>query len=211
MIDEFTANPRPGDIMMEDKPPESTRANLSARQQGSGPRRRPAAEDNAGTISSGGNITNATRQQIKTLQNSRGDWTPDEQDALTSVIRGTTTNNLLRQPGKFSPEGNGLTARQDAFGTLTGFPCRRPTGGLTTAVVPVVGFVAKRIADAAITRGAASVGDLFRAGGDRSALTRAPNTFQQFVASAASPDLPQALARSMRQSLLSDHPRLSSK
>ena len=103
------------------------------------------------------------------------------------MIRGTTTGNLLRSVGKMSPEGNGLMARLDALGTLTGFGVGGTTGGLASAAVPVAGFAAKRMADAVTTRAAVSLGDLFRAGGDRAALQAPANWLQQAGATAPAP------------------------
>lgn len=66
---------------------------------------------NAGSTGSGGNIENATRQQLKRMLTdkklSRG-LSKDEKAALKKAVLGSTANNAARLAGKLSPQGNGL-------------------------------------------------------------------------------------------------------
>ncbi len=66
---------------------------------------------NAGSAGSGGNIENATRQQLKTLLTNpkltRG-MSADELAAAKKAVLGSPIQNALRLAGKLSPQGNGL-------------------------------------------------------------------------------------------------------
>lgn len=65
----------------------------------------------AGSTGSGGNVENATRQNLRRMLDNpklkRG-MTADEQAQLKKAVLGTPTNNALRLAGKLSPQGNGL-------------------------------------------------------------------------------------------------------
>jgi len=105
----------------------------------------------AGSTYSGGNINNATRQKLrpyidpKSSQRIRN-LTPDEQNALRRVVVGTPGQNVLRQVGKLSPEGNGLMQTVHALMLAGGFK----TGGVSagaSAAMAVSGAISKRVAD----------------------------------------------------------------
>jgi hypothetical protein len=67
---------------------------------------------NAASSGSGGNIENATRQQLKRMLDPklRRGLSADEQVAVMKAISGTKTQNALRLAGKLSPTTGGLTA-----------------------------------------------------------------------------------------------------
>lgn len=68
-------------------------------------------ELNAATSGSGGNLQNATRQQIKralTTPNIGKTFTADEKKAIEGFVKGSTGQNILRAIGQASPSGNGM-------------------------------------------------------------------------------------------------------
>ena len=67
-----------------------------------------AARLRAGSTGSGGNADNATRQEMRRLLQKGTNWTPDETDALETIIMGGRGQNALRLAGKLAPQGNGL-------------------------------------------------------------------------------------------------------
>ncbi len=104
-----------------------------------------SAKLRAASTGSGGNANNAIRQNLrrfidptsgKRIQN----LTPDEQNALQTAVTGTQTQNLLRQVGKLSPEGNGLMMAGQLGAGLVSHGASVP--------VAIAGLVAKHIADA---------------------------------------------------------------
>lgn len=133
---------------------------------------------NAGSTGSGGNVENATRQQLKRLLTdkklSRG-FTANEKDALRKAVLGTPAQNALRLAGKLSPQGNGLMLALQ--------------GGLT-AVNPWIGipamaagYGAKKTAEAMTGRNAELVKKLIAAGGSKSALEGPKNALQRLAES----------------------------
>lgn len=87
------------------------------------------AELNAASAGSGANLDNATRQAFKSIardsDNLRG-YSKPEIDQLNRVIEGGPLQNILRQAGKFSPNGVVSTA-----GTLGGAYAIGDLAGLT--------------------------------------------------------------------------------
>jgi hypothetical protein len=133
---------------------------------------------NAGSTGSGGNIENATRQQLKRLLTdkklTRG-FTPDETEAIRKAVLGTPAQNALRLAGKLSPGGNGLMMA---------------LGGATTALNPAIGipamalgYGAKKTAEAMTSRNADMVKKLIAAGGSKSALEGPKNSLQRLTES----------------------------
>jgi hypothetical protein len=136
------------------------------------------AELNAGSTGSGGNVENATRQQLKRMLTdkklTRG-LTGDEKSALKTAVLGSPTQNALRLVGKLSPQGNGLMMA---------------LGGATTALNPYIGipamalgYGAKKAAESMTSRNAETVKKLIAAGGSKSALEGPKNTLQRLTES----------------------------
>lgn len=100
------------------------------------------ADLRAASTGSGGNIDNATRQNLRAILDSgaRG-YTPEEKSLLEQAVRGGPVQNTLRLLGKMSPEGNGLMAFMEMGGAIG-------TGEPKLLAVPAMGFAAKRVADA---------------------------------------------------------------
>lgn len=97
------------------------------------------AKRQAGKSGSGGNIDNAVRQQMDRVLRTTPNLTAEERQALETIVMGTKGQNALRQIGKFSPSGNGLSQWFN-IGAVA-------TAGAPGAVLPVAGFAAKSAAD----------------------------------------------------------------
>lgn len=98
------------------------------------------AERRAASTGSGGNVDNATRQNIRGLLDSVKKsrfYTPEEKRAMETVVRGTKGQNALRLAGKLSPQGNGLMAALGIGGTMVnplfGIPALLGTGAKMAA------------------------------------------------------------------------------
>jgi len=137
---------------------------------------------NAGSAGSGGNIENASRQQLKRILTDkkmmRG-FTTDEKDAIRRAVLGTPGQNTLRLAGKLSPQGGGLMA---ALGT--GFSFANPWIGLP-AMALAAG--AKKGSEAMTSRNAEIVRKLIAAGGSKSALEGPKNALQRLAESQREP------------------------
>jgi hypothetical protein len=97
------------------------------------------AANRAGASGSGGNIDNATRQQMRRVLETTKNLSDQEKEILTAIVRGEKLSNVLRMVGKFSPTSGGLPAWLNLFATSVTGPL-----GLATAVV---GAGAKTAAD----------------------------------------------------------------
>ncbi|TIR87365.1 MAG: hypothetical protein E5X05_01320 [Mesorhizobium sp.] len=130
------------------------------------------ADLRAASTGSGGNVDNATRQNLRrVLEKPRG-FTPDERTALETAVRGTPTQNALRLAGKLSPSGNGLMAALGIGGTMV-----NPMVGLAS----LGGMGAKTIADSMTNQNVQQVLNTIAAGGTKSATQAAPNAVQRLA------------------------------
>lgn len=102
----------------------------------------------AASTGSGGNANNALRQTLRGIiqkPSTSRMFSKEELGLMTEVVRGTKGGNLARLVGKLSPEGNGLMLALSLAATLH-------TPG--AAAAPLVGWIAKRIADRSTAKGA---------------------------------------------------------
>jgi len=115
---------------------------------------------NAGSTGSGGNVENATRQQIKRLLTSetmgRG-FSAAEKDAARKAVLGSKTQNALRLAGKISPQGNGLMAALGLGGAVAAPQVAIPA--------MVMGFGAKKTAEHLSRKSVAELVNLIASGG----------------------------------------------
>lgn len=132
------------------------------------------AADRAAKTGSGGNINNATRQEIDKVAK-RGNWTPDEQAALDAVVKQGGMADALRLAGKLSPEGNGLSLllQLGAAGATSG----------ASLPLAAAGGVAKRIADRNTLQKAQEALRIIQAGGNRSNAIAPPNMLEALITS----------------------------
>jgi flagellar hook-basal body complex protein FliE len=122
------------------------------------------ASNRAATTGSGGNFENALRQEIKKVyehQKLASGFNKAEKEAMKKVIDGGPTQNLLRNIGKLSPQGNGLMSMLGMFGLAGSY-----TNPLL-AVPPVAGFVAKRMAEKGIKNKFDDLDALVRSGANQ--------------------------------------------
>jgi hypothetical protein len=128
----------------------------------------------AASTGSGGNVENATRQELRRfvdpkIKSGQKNWTPDEAAAIKEIVQGTLTQNTLRLAGKLSPQGNGLMAALGVGGAMT-----NPVLG-----VPALGgLAAKHLADRGVQQGIQALDELIRAGGSRAQLQAAQATLR---------------------------------
>lgn len=165
-IDDLVAHPRPGDVLMGDgaAAADAIKEARSLFRQSSKLDTVQNLLDRAGrranVSGSGGNIENATRQELNKILNSekmkRG-FTPQELDAVRKAVVGSKGQDLLRLAGKLSPEGNGLSLLLHLIGGSA-------TGGATLPFA-AAGMLAKRGSDA-MARNSARMAEAIIAGGN---------------------------------------------
>lgn len=178
-IDDLIENPTAGDILAGDG-----RAGADALRTARGMASREfkldrvddavnRADLRAASTGSGGNVDNATRQNLRRLLERPRGFTGDERQSLETVVRGTPTQSALRLVGKLSPSGNGLMAALGIGGTMA-----NPAIGIPM----LTGMLAKPAADRMTARNVDSLRDIIAAGGSRAATQPAPNAVQRLTA-----------------------------
>jgi len=127
----------------------------------------------ASATGSGGNVENATRQNINRMIDnprlSRG-MTPDELAAARKAVEGTTTQNVLRQVGKLSPQGNGLMQALGVGGVMA-----QPAIAVPTLIA---GYGAKKASEILAQRSVDDLVNLIAQGGNASSLKVVENAVQ---------------------------------
>jgi hypothetical protein len=114
------------------------------------------AELRAASTGSGGNVDNATRQNVRRLvENPRG-MSEKEKELAAVVVRGSKGQNALRLAGKLSPQGNGLMTAMGVGGAMV-----NPVLGIPA----LVGTGAKMLADRATIRNVEKLSQIIRSGG----------------------------------------------
>ncbi|WP_050596704.1 hypothetical protein [Mesorhizobium ciceri] len=114
------------------------------------------AELRAASTGSGGNVDNATRQNVRRLvENPRG-MSEKEKELAEVVVRGSKGQNALRLAGKLSPQGNGLMTAMGVGGAMV-----NPVLGIPA----LVGTGAKVLADRATMRNVEKLSQVIRSGG----------------------------------------------
>lgn len=97
-----------------------------------------------GSTHSGGNIDNATRQELRRVLEKSRNLSPEEDAALREIVMGSPAQNVLRTVGRMSPTNGGWMALGGALlPTATAGAGLGPIGG----ALPIAGFAAKSIAD----------------------------------------------------------------
>lgn len=183
-LDDATANPRPGEVLMGDAA-KGSRALLDARKNAAIEfkledviRQLDKARTQAGSTWSGGNIENATRQKLRAIldnpSRSRG-FTPDERAALDQAVMGSgPAHNAARLIGKLSPQGSGLMAAL-GLGATAANPAM--------IAGPVAGMAAKKTSEKITDANVKKLIEIISAGGSRSAAEAAPNAVQRLTQS----------------------------
>lgn len=119
------------------------------------------AENRAASTYSGGNENNAIRQDLRRIWEKRGRerFTPDENRAFETAVRGGRVENIARMLGKLAPSRGGLS-------TWANIGAGASTGGATLPLTAIAEG-AKVIGDRATRRNLEEVGRVIRAGGNR--------------------------------------------
>jgi hypothetical protein len=136
-----------------------------------------AARLRAGSTGSGGNIENATRQNLRKFidpasSQQMRNLTQDERNAISEIVLGTPGQNFMRLAGKLSPSGNGLMAGLGIVGTMA-----NPHIGLAS----LGGMASKAIADRSVMNAVAALDELVRAGGTQAARQQAQATLRRLT------------------------------
>ena len=150
-IDQFTSGLGPQDVVTNGSVPPEQAASLlqTARDANTRFMKVQAVSDaleaagyQAGKSGSGGNIDNATRNQMYKVMKSIPNLTDEEQVALDRIILGGKGQDLLRGVGKLSPSGSGLmTALEIGMGhagagaAITGLAAKVASDKITQAKV----------------------------------------------------------------------------
>jgi hypothetical protein len=132
------------------------------------------AERRAGSTGSGGNIDNATRQNLRRLLDDPKKarmFTKAERELIDKVVRGTKGLNTLRQLGKLSPEGNGLMLMGHILAGVASAPVN-PIGTALVGASGAIGAVSKRLADRGTNRAVNNLITDVSSGSKRNALSR---------------------------------------
>ena len=116
-----------------------------------------SAKLRAGSTGSGGNVDNATRQNLRRVLETTQNLTETERKALESIVLGGQGQNMLRLLGKLSPQGNGLMAALGIGGTMI-----NPAVG----ALSLGGMAAKSTADALTQQKVAKLIQTMADGGD---------------------------------------------
>lgn len=101
----------------------------------------------AGSTGSGGNVDNATRQNLRRVLEDTRNLTPDERAALETIVMGSPGQNFLRQVGKLSPQGNGLMTALSIGGAAANPLLAIPTAAGAVSKVGADAITQKRVAD----------------------------------------------------------------
>jgi hypothetical protein len=127
----------------------------------------------AASTGSGGNVENATRQNInRMLDNPRLSlgMTPDELAAARRAVEGTTTQNALRQIGKLSPQGNGLMQALGIGGMMA-----QPAIAVPAMIA---GYGSKKASEMLAQRSVDELVNLIAQGGNAASLKTVENAVQ---------------------------------
>lgn len=131
------------------------------------------AENRAGSTHSGGNINNAMRQNVRGVweRNGMERYTPDENAALETAVRGGKIENLMRKLGTYSPTRGPLwTAAW--LETLHQYPEIATILGVTTHGAKIAG-------DQMTKRNLNEAMRVVRAGGVRNPVLPPPNAIER--------------------------------
>lgn len=122
-----------------------------------------SARYRAGSTGSGGNVDNATRQNLRRVLEDTGNLTADEKKALEKIVLGGHGQNFLRQIGKLSPQGNGLMTALNIGGAAA---------NPWLAIPGVAGLFSKMTADAMTAKKVERLIRLMAAGGAKASMRR---------------------------------------
>lgn len=179
-IDDVVSNPVAGDVLVGDGQAGAA-AIKEARSLWSRLAKADTVEDalvradwRAGSTGSGGNVDNASRQNLRRILEKPRGFTRDELAQVERTVLGTPAQDALRLAGKLSPSGNGLMAALGVGGSMV-----NPAIG----ALSLGGMGAKAMADRMTQKNAEDLIALILAGGSRAAIQAPKNAVQRFAES----------------------------
>ncbi len=150
----------------------------------------------AAAANSGLNLDNAIRQRVVSLLSNPkqlSGFSREEVNALHEIARGTPTRNALRIVGNLLGGGGGLgSIVTSGVGAALGGAAGGPVGGAIGAASPLVGYVAKRLANRQAHEALLAAGEQVRR---RSPLYE--QAVRQVPMEAASPETQMLLMRAL--------------
>ena len=173
-IDDYLASIKPGDVIAGDAKVGAqalSDARAFWRQMRKGEILSEAeelAKRRAQSTYGGGNLNNATRQEVRKILDSkklsRG-FSASEKAALEKVVRGTPVQNAMRVAGKYSASGPISTVASGMVGSSLGGILGGPLGATIGAgALPALGSVVKSAADKGTLRQLALAEAIIRSG-----------------------------------------------
>ncbi|KRA00233.1 hypothetical protein ASD64_01270 [Mesorhizobium sp. Root157] len=166
-IDELVNAADPSTVLMGSNPQAAANALQEARGMWGRAKKLETVQElldraglNAGSAGAGGNVENASRQQIKRLltnPNLKRGLTKAEQDAARKAVLGSRTQNAFRLAGGMSPTTGKLTAFLTGAGALT-----NPAVGVPAMIA---GYGAKKTAEHLSRKSVAELVSLISSGG----------------------------------------------
>lgn len=124
------------------------------------------AELRAASTGSGGNLQNATKQNIRRMVEKPRGMSKQEQAAAERVVMGSRGENAARLVGKAAPTGIVSGGIGSSAGAAIGSAFGGPVGAAIGAtVVPAVGQVAKMTADRLTLKNVERLSQIIRSGG----------------------------------------------
>lgn len=177
-IDEFASGLQPGEIMSGDAPEAVGLLNQARelyKRSAKASELETAVEKaakRAASTGTGGNVENATRQELRKIVDRGRSWTPDERAALEREVQGTLPRNVLRSVGGLSPD-KGVIPLMANIGAIAADP---------TMMVGSMGAMAARRGSELMQRRAIDeLSALIRSGGDAAARQPSKNAVQRFA------------------------------
>lgn len=166
-IDELVNAADPATVLMGSNPQAAASALKEARSMWGRAKKLETVQElldraglNAGSAGAGGNVENASRQQIKRLltnPNLKRGLTKAEQEAARKAVLGSRTQNAFRLAGGMSPTTGKLTAFLTGAGALT-----NPAVGVPAMIA---GYGAKKTAEHLSRKSVAELVSLISSGG----------------------------------------------
>jgi hypothetical protein len=165
-----------------------------------------SADLRTSSVNSGRNYDNTLRQKVRPLvdpdsplHNLINSWTPDEQQGVRDIVRGSETpmQNTLRTIGNMGAGGHGIAASGLALGTAAlGEHLMGPMGMVAGSIPPVAGSLARSMQNSNARAAVEGLGEKLR---QRSPLyeqrvANAPYTVNQDTAGIAAARAPAAMA-----------------
>lgn len=172
-IDDLVQNPKAGDVLAGDATKAATSIKTAREMYGRSAKLDKLdelferGELNASSSGSGGNLQNATRQQLKRILLNKGwdrGFSETEKAAIQKFVNGTGGQNILRSIGAMSPAGNGL-GKMMWGGAATASALTNPATLIPMALGAAVTTASKKGAEAITRKNFAKLENLVASGG----------------------------------------------